>query len=445
MTPRVRAIVLNYNGGSHVLDAVAALEKTDWPHDRLELVVIDNASVDGSDREIEQRFPAVHLLRSPVNRGFPGNNIAMVEHDADYIALVNNDAFVTPGWLAPLVDVLESDPRLGAACPKILFAPSFADLLMTSPTFKPPGDGRDLGVRISGVEVDGQDRFADAQMAEGVSSIETGPADEPTFAWTSGRATIRVPLPPNESGPFRVRLRLAAERDKEISLLSGETATAVTVTTTPHWVDATVHGPGYDVVNNVGSVLVRLGFGGDRGYLEPDRGQYDESEDVFAWCGGGVLLRREYLEQVGLFDESFFLYYEDTDLAWRGRAQGWHYRYVPSSVVRHLHAASTGESSPIFQHYVERNRLLMLLKNAPWSLVGNAVYRYLRMIASFSVRLIVLPIAHGHRPQPQLPVRRVRSFAGFLRHAPGALRERRVLRRRQVVADRELLAWMVDR
>jgi GT2 family glycosyltransferase len=443
--PRVRAIVLNYNGGNHVLDAVAALEKTDWPRDRLELVVIDNASVDGSDREVEQRFPAVRLMRSASNLGFPGNNLAMTGHDADYVALVNNDAFVTPGWLAPLVDALEADPKLGAACPKILFAPSFADVVITAPTFRPPGDGRDLGVRVSGLEIDGRDRFDDAQFADGFWGVEAGPPDEASFAWSSGRATIRVPLPPDDPGPFRVRVRLAAESAKTIELAGTHGPETIDVSRTPQWVETTVAGPGYDVVNNVGSVLVTLGFGGDRGYLERDNGQYDRPEEVFAWCGGGVLLRREYLEAVGLFDETFFLYYEDTDLAWRGRAQGWRYRYVPDAVIRHVHAASTGESSPVFQHYVERNRLLMLLKNAPWSLVLNAIYRYVRMVTSFTVRRVVIPLARGRRPQPQLPLRRIRSFAGFLRCAPGGLRARRKLRRKQVVPDAELLGWMVDR
>ena len=46
-------------------------------------------------------------------------------------------------------------------------------------------------------------------------------------------------------------------------------------------------------------------------------------------------------EDVGLFDERFFLYYEDTDLSWRGRGRGWRYRYVPEARVRHIHAAST--------------------------------------------------------------------------------------------------------
>jgi GT2 family glycosyltransferase len=441
----VRAVVLNFNGGSHVLDAVAALEKTEWPADKLELVVVDNASTDGSDHEIERRFPAVRLIRSPENMGFPGNNLALRDlADVDYVALVNNDAFVAPSWLAPLVETLEADRDLGAACPKILFAPSFAELVIESPAFRPAGDGRDLGVRVSEVEVDGHGRFGAAQFVEGFWGIETGSPDEPRFVWSTERGTVRVPVDPGEPGPHRVGVRLAAERDKAVALICDGESTSVAVGPTPTLTELTLSGPRFDVVNNVGSRLVRLGFGGDRGYLEVDRGQFDHAEEVFAWCGGGVLLRREYLESVGLFDESFFLYYEDTDLSWRGRAQGWRYRYVPDSVIRHIHAASSGEGSPIFQHYVERNRLLMLLKNAPWSLVTNAIYRYLRMVASFTVRLIVVPMLRGRRPSPTIPVRRARSFIDFLRRSPGALRERRTLRRRQVVPDAEVLAWMVD-
>ena len=119
------------------------------------------------------------------------------------------------------------------------------------------------------------------------------------------------------------------------------------------------------MLNNVGSVVLADGHGADRGYLERDAGQFDEVEEVFAWCGAAVLLSREYLETVGLFEDRYFLYYEDFDLSWRGRAEGWRYLYVPASVVRHVHSASSVEGSRLFQHYDERNRLLTLTRNAP--------------------------------------------------------------------------------
>ena len=56
-------------------------------------------------------------------------------------------------------------------------------------------------------------------------------------------------------------------------------------------------GRAYDVINNAGSDLYQRGFGGDRGFLQRDDGQYELPADVFAWCGGAVLLRAEYLDR----------------------------------------------------------------------------------------------------------------------------------------------------
>lgn len=443
-TPRVRAVVLNHNGGAHVGRCVDALAATEWPAEAFELVVVDNASSDGSDLAIERAHPAVRLIRSSTNGGFPANNLALRDlAGVDYVALVNNDAFVSPGWLTDLVAALEADPGLGAACPKLVFAPRFVDLRIGSATHRAPGDGRDLGIRVLDLEVDGRDAWGDAQFPTGFWNEEPGFAPgEVRFRWTAGDAVLRVPLDPHRSGPVEVRVRLVAPRATAVTLATGDDELEVSVGPEPQWCTIRATGPGYDVINNIGSRIHPLGFGGDRAFLERDDGQHDEPVDVFAWCGGGVLFRRAYLEQTGLFDERFFLYYEDTDLSWRGRAQGWRYRTVPTSLIRHIHAASSGEGSPMFQHYVERNRFLMLLKNAPWRLVAAALVAYLRMVASYLWSHGVRPLRHRGRPSLGLPYRRLRSLGGAARLAPAMLRDRRQLRRRQVVPDAELLAWM---
>ncbi len=156
-----------------------------------------------------------------------------------------------------------------------------------------------------------------------------------------------------------------------------------------------------------------------------------------------MLLRSAYLEAIGVFDERFFLYYEDTDMAWRGRARGWCYRYVPQSRIRHIHAASSGEGSALFQHYVERNRLLMLVKNAPRALAARATWRYVLTTASYARRDVVSPILRGHRPNTVLFRRRLRSYLSFLRLLPAMLVARRRNRRVQVVDDAELVGWAV--
>ena len=139
---------------------------------------------------------------------------------------------------------------------------------------------------------------------------------------------------------------LAADREASVVLRSGPAVVSPPVGSDPRWCCVSLSGPPVDVVNSAGVDLVVGGYGADRGYLEVDRGQYDEPAEVFAWSGAGVLLSMRYLKSVGLFDERLFLYYEDFDLAWRGRLRGWRYVYVPTSVARHVPAALLGPRSP---------------------------------------------------------------------------------------------------
>ena len=441
--PRVRLVVLNYNGGELVIRCVEHLERLDWPPDKLEIVVVDNASRDGSDLELARR-PRVRVIRSRRNLGFPANNLGMRDLEGvDYVGLVNNDAFADPGYLRPLVAALDADRGLGAACPKILLAPQFVDLTLTAPTHRVPNDGRELGVRMSGIEVEGRGAWREAIFADGWHHPEPG-SDGHEHRWSAGEALLRVPVPTGVD-VSTARIRLGADRPVVAWVSAGADKVAVDVGEHPRWVDVPLGGERYDVVNNVGSVLVAGGWGGDRGFLEPDAGQYDEPQDVFAWCGAGVLFRVDYLRDVGLFDERFFMYYEDTDMAWRGRARGWRYGYVPDAVLRHVHAATSVEGSPLFHHFVERNRLVMLTKNAPRRLAAGAAARFLLSTASYARRDLVRPVLKARRPAPGLVRARLRSFGGYVRMLPGTLTERRRLRAAQRVPDEAITGWAVDR
>ncbi len=275
---------------------------------------------------------------------------------------------------------------------------------------------------------------------EGFYGLERGHGEESAFYWSQGKATLSIPAPAGADGAAAA-IRVAAEREKELVLRSGDREFLSVVGTEPAWIDVELGGPPLDVVNNAGSIMVDGGYGGDRGFREVDRGQYDEPCEVFAWCGCSVLLRRRYLEEVGVFDPRLFLYYEDFDLSWRGRAQGWRYRYVPASVVRHVHTATSVEDSPLFVYYVERNRLLVHAKNAPASYAWRAFAGSAKPTARFVVRDVLNPLLHRRRPQPGLVRLRVRALGGFARRLPGVLADRRDLRRRQQVPDAELLAW----
>ena len=441
---QVGVVVLNHDGGDLTLRCLRSVLATELPGGCLDVVLVDNASSDGVAEAVGATLPQVTVVRSERNLGFAGGCNLGVSRlgTVNYVALLNNDATVPPDWLTPLVEALEADPTVGAACPKILFDRSFVEVDVASPTAaRGVGDRRPLGVQVSGVRLDGTDAWRDAQLVSGFWGIEHG-SDGAPFQWTDGSARLRVPVRPDGSLPDAA-LRLAAPDRRTVTLTSAGQRTELVVAPEPDWYEVVLGGEPFDVVNNVGSVLLGGGHGADRGYLERDEAQYEETEEVFAWCGAAVLLSRRYLDDVGVFDERYFLYYEDFDLAWRGRARGWRYLYVPGPAVRHVHSASTVENSRLHHHYSERNRLLTLTRNAPAPMAARATVHHLLVTASYARRDVLHPLAHRQAPSWETVRRRSAAFAAFVARSPYALGTRRRLRRRQRVPDGELLAWAV--
>ncbi len=441
MVKPVRLVVLNYNGGDDTVRAVDALHRLEWPTDELEVVVVDNASTDGSVERIRHLYPSVRTIRLPTNDGFPANNLAL-RHltGVRYVGLVNNDAFVAPDFLAPLVDALDADPGLGAASPLMVFERQFVDTeLTTTAALVGRGDPRALGVKISGLRIDGVDVWRHAQIPVGGFGAETSSSER--YEWTSDRAVLRVPVARHAEVPSSVEVCLSAVGPKQVTVRSGTAETTLRVTDDAAWFTVGLAGEPYDVVNNAGSLVFASGYGADRGFGDP-RSVWEgrEGDEVFAWCGGAVVLRPEYLADVGLFDERFFLYYEDTDLSWRGQGRGWRYRFVPDSVVFHLHAATSVEGSARFSYFTERNRLLMVSKNAPCSTVLGALRSYRRETYDAFRRDVLTAVLRRRRPNAVPVRRRVRALLGFVRLAPRVVPSRRSIRRRQLVDDVEVLA-----
>ncbi len=158
-----------------------------------------------------------------------------------------------------------------------------------------------------------------------------------------------------------------------------------------------------------------------------------------------MCLRTEALRAVGPFDDDFFMYYEDTDLSWRLRSAGWSVRYEPTSVARHVHAASSVEWSPFFTFHVNRNRLLMLTKNATARLAAREVLRYPLTTASLALRAV----AHARHTRSRPPLRptllRLRVIGSYLRLLPAMLARRRRIAARAPVGRAELQRWLVQR
>jgi len=120
-----------------------------------------------------------------------------------------------------------------------------------------------------------------------------------------------------------------------------------------------------EMINSTGICISRSGTCWDRGIFEPDTGQYGSNEEVFGPCAGAALYRKKMLDEIGLFDEDFHAYVEDTDLAFRGRLAGWKCLYVPGAVVYHVHAGTGGFETDYFIYYGNRNVLWVTIKNFP--------------------------------------------------------------------------------
>lgn len=124
----------------------------------------------------------------------------------------------------------------------------------------------------------------------------------------------------------------------------------------------------------------------DRGFSEPDYGQFEQPVLLFAPCGAAAFYRREVLEMLRqrdgmVWDENFFAYYEDGDLAWRAQNLGWQCLYCPTAVVEHHRGGSSPATffnkPPLFQMHTLKNRYLMLVKNASTRLIVRKLFHLL--------------------------------------------------------------------
>ncbi|MCL4458360.1 MAG: glycosyltransferase family 2 protein [Chloroflexi bacterium] len=244
MSEKVTVIVVNWNGRDYLETCLSSVLRQSYPN--FEILLIDNASTDGSLDLIEERFPQVGVIRNRVNLGFAAaNNIGIQQSSSDYIATLNNDTKAEETWLAELVKAARTGPDIGMCASKMLF----------------------------------------------------------------------------------------------------------------------MHQPA--IINSAGIALDRAGIAWDNRGGEEDTPDDSKPYEVFGPCAGAALYRREMLMGIGLFDEDFFAYLEDVDLAWRARLAGWRCLYVPTAKVYHIHSATAREGSSLKTYLLGRNKIWTIIKNYP--------------------------------------------------------------------------------
>lgn len=394
--PIVAAIVVNHDSGRLVERCVESLLALDWPTERRQIIVVDNASTDGSADAVAAT-PGVTLIRSDGNDGFGAGvnrGLRAAHPGTELFLLLNPDAWIEADALAALAAPLLADPAVGAVCPRIVFDRPYITVDVEAPA----------PVRLIGVTSDGIDTTAGAHGTIDADR-RPGPAGRPT--WFLG-ATSRLHLVAGR----RVTVEFAGRGPVTATWAGGRT-TATGSTIEIRDAPAVTH------IQNEGSTVEADGTGVNRHFHAAVDDVPDESIDVFAWCGAAVLLRRAMLDEIGDFAEALFLYYEDTDLAWRGRAQGWRYVTAPEAIVHHRHSATTRQGAARTEILQHRNRVVVLLRNAP---VRRALSALGRLVVTAGVATARAPLPTHHWTRA---VQRWRSVGGALRLAPWAIRSRR--------------------
>jgi len=310
--PSVAVIVVNYNSGGLLARCLEALARQTVP--ALRAIVVDNASNDGSAEGMERRYPNLVLVRAPGNLGFAaGNNLALKHvQGADWIALLNPDAFPEPDWL---------------------------------------------------------ERLSAAALAR------------PEFSF------------------FGCRMLLADN---------------------PRLLDGTA-----DAYHVSGASWRRdHGRPAEQGMKEPG--------EIFGPCAAAALYSRSALDEVGGFDESYFCYHEDVDLAFRLRLRGHRCWYAPDAVVRHVSSGITGRRSDFATYHGHRNLVWTYVKNMPSALF----WLFLPLHVALNLASIAVCTLRG-----QLGVI-LRAKRDALRGLGAAFRQRRAIQSRRAARLSALLAVM---
>lgn len=151
------------------------------------------------------------------------------------------------------------------------------------------------------------------------------------------------------------------------------------------------YAPGYEYHNKyknqeIGKVLWYAGgiddwknvFTYHRGVDEVDRGQYDKFEETDFITGCLLFFNKKVVDKIGLWDEKYFLYYEDADFCERAKRAGFKLYYNPKIIIYHKNAQSTGGSgSLLHQKYQKKNRIIFGLKYAPLRTKAHLIKNYL--------------------------------------------------------------------
>jgi GT2 family glycosyltransferase len=385
----VSITIVTWNSAQYLDECFGALTLLDYRD--LEVIIIDNASEDGTRALLKQVETKWRVIYNDCNGGFAaGQNQAIRAARGEWVLCLNPDVVLSPDFVTQLVAAGEAHPDAGSLCGK---------LLRWSPM--PEASSTSMGSDLKG------HGFQPCRQAAQITPL--GAEGEVSQGLKPGSPTRLDGTP--EGVPLQ---KHTGEETSGIEADSHKTK----------------------IIDSTGIYFTPNMRHLDRGAEEIDRGQYDHVQYVFGASGAAAFFRRDFIEAVSVegefFDEDFFAFREDGDLAWRAQVMGWKCLYAPAAVAWHVRRVTPERRKDlplVINWHSAKNRFLMRGKNASgwlcWRLFFPVVWRDIMTFGYAAVR-----------------DRRLWSAVIYWWKARDSIRRKRaIIQSRRRVSDRDLLWW----
>jgi len=364
----ISIIIVNYNGKKYIDDLFESLMKLETDNFTFEIIFVDNCSTDDSVEYLEKKYVVLmenlKVIRLNKNIGFAGgNNVGVKYSKGRYVVFLNNDTKVLPNWLKELYKCIKQN-NAGIVTSKLLFFYDFIRLNINTD---------DKIVIDNRILMNGKEYMLDPKFCRNMLVYDS-------YSICFGNSYFYLPLLDGISA-YEIQIyfrdiQSAQKLNSVIYINSNRFDVGGSINLSLEQVEKFR----VTLIQNAGSGIDRYYNGYDIGFCEEDYGQYEEIREVEAACGAAMIMCKEDFINIGMFDENFFMYYEDTDLSMRMKSMGKKLLYCPTAQVRHVHTGSSKEWSPFFVYYVFRNRMLFILKNYPLRVFIKQVTRFILQI-----------------------------------------------------------------
>jgi GT2 family glycosyltransferase len=487
--PFVSIITVNFNGIFFLKTLFDSIAGLDYPREKLQVIMVDNGSTDGSVSYVKNNCPLVEILEINKNLGFAGgNNAGAKAAKGDYIAFINNDCVVEKDWLLSLINTLKEKEneniKIGGAGSKVLFYFKYLPLKISINSFSQNNslnedkDGCQALVKGFKINVNDDESgksdladcgsykknlygFANKSFKYLTGFYDSGrDADKNIIRKIKNDAVVWVPVADMDKDMelemmvsfIKPGMNLKISLENENIFNFGEVREFSSFNKSLdelNFMKVIIRIPSEkykhsrSIINSCGSMINKVFYAREINYECVDDGSVVKPFEVFALPGSSFIINKKLADETGLFDEKFFTYYEDIDLFWRAVLKGWRFFAVPESVSRHFHCGSGEEWSHSFTYHVLRNRLLMIYRCCWFS---GFLKNYLSFCAAAFINLLYLAAAKArgrdmHRPDILI---RIKIFFEFFILMLLHLRKRFKIRTGAKVTDKTIKKWQQD-